>query len=52
MADGGFSGLTSQTFYPLSYGSDRISFRNPALLGTSERLSKFNDEVSNNLKPI
>ena len=30
MAGGGFSGLTSQTSCPLSYGSDRISLRNPA----------------------
>jgi len=29
MAGEGFSGLTSQIFYPLSCGSDTISSRNP-----------------------
>ena len=37
MAGGGFSGLTSQTLRPLSCGSDRISFRNPARPHTSDR---------------
>jgi len=37
MAGGGFSGLISQTFYPLSCESDSISFRNPARPHTSDR---------------
>jgi hypothetical protein len=37
MAGGGFSGLTSQTLRPLSCGTDRISFGNPARLHTSDR---------------
>ncbi len=41
MAGGGFSGLTSQTFCPLSCGSDRISLRNPARQLTSDRYAKL-----------
>ena len=37
MAGGGFSGLTRQTFCPLSCESDRISLRNPARPHTSDR---------------
>ena len=37
MAGGVFSGLTSQTYRPLSCGSDRISLRNPARPHTSDR---------------
>ncbi len=36
MAGGGFSGLTSQTFRPLSCWSDKISFGNPARPHTSD----------------
>jgi|GEM_PF-1386733 len=37
MAGGGFSGLTSQTSCPISYGSDKFSLRNPARPHTSDR---------------
>ena len=37
MSGGVFSGLTSQTLRPLSCGSDRISFRNPARPHTNDR---------------
>ncbi len=39
MAGGDISGLTSQTFYPLSFGSDTISSRNPPRPHTNDRYS-------------
>jgi len=51
MAGGGFSGLTSQTLYPLSCGSDTISSRNPARPHTSDRYAFYmwgSDRVAKN----
>ena len=47
MAGGGFSGLTSQTSCPLSCGSDRISFRNPARPHTSDRYRQVSKQTFN-----
>lgn len=41
IADGWFSGLTSQAYCPLSCGANRISLGNPARLYTSDRYASF-----------